>query len=211
MISSSAQGAVTIRTPRPYHQKMTVEVTRKPSNDTIAASTPVDFFTPKIQQQKNGGSSAPEDKSQAGFEELFARLMVNLGAQNAVANPRTSQDNTSVSQNEGVSAIPPNESSKSTDQGAAAQENDLLSAAADQPTMRSAKDDFMEYMNQTDAEKLRQELTGITKEKYDQMSPEEKLAVDQKVQELLKKKQEIAEVTLKAKIAMAKTQDSQVV
>ena len=31
----------------------------------------------------------------------------------------------------------------------------------------------MDYMNQTVAEKLRHELTGVTKEQYDKMSSEE--------------------------------------
>jgi len=48
-----------------------------------------------------------------------------------------------------------------------------LSASPDESKTRSAKDDFMDYMNQTVAEKLRHELTGVTKEQYDKMSSEE--------------------------------------
>jgi hypothetical protein len=72
----------------------------------------------------------------------------------------------------------------------------------------SAKDQFLAYMNQSDAEKVRQQLTGVTKDEYDAMTPEEQAAVDKKVADLQKQKseQQIAEQEVKTKIAMAKAE-----
>jgi ketosteroid isomerase-like protein len=73
---------------------------------------------------------------------------------------------------------------------------------------QSAKDQFLAYMNQSDAEKVRQQLTGVSKEEYDAMTPEEQAAVDKKVADLQKQKseQQIAEQEVKTKIAMAKAE-----
>ena len=70
----------------------------------------------------------------------------------------------------------------------------------------SAREDFLAYMNQTDAEKARQQMTGISKEEYDALSPEQKAAVDKKVAELTKEKAEVAQQEIKARIAMAKSE-----
>jgi len=214
MIDNATQIQPKIKTPRPYHQKLMVEVTRKHSAGLAGASEhSFDFFAPKAQPKEDAGSPPAQQNSPNRFEESFARMMVNLGADKpaSASNFDTSVDYTDISQSATVMSNAASNALRASFQQDASQDADSLSASADQPTTRSAKDDFMDYMNQTDAEKLRQELTGVTKEQYEQMSAEEKLAVDQKVQQLLKKKQEIAEVTLKAKIAMAKATDSQAV
>jgi hypothetical protein len=82
------------------------------------------------------------------------------------------------------------------------------SSDADASVASSAKDQFMAYMNQSDAEKVRQQLTGVSKEEYDNMTPEQQAAVDKKVADLQKEKQEqqIAESEVKTRIAMAKAE-----
>jgi hypothetical protein len=82
------------------------------------------------------------------------------------------------------------------------------SSDSDTSVTSSAKEQFLAYMNQTDAEKVRQQLTGVSKEEYDSMSPEQQAAVDKKVADLQKQKQEqqIAEQEVKTKIAMAKAE-----
>jgi hypothetical protein len=187
---------------------MSVAVTRKLPSDLPAKQIErpdLSLLTPTVTTGQGKASFAKEQPDQ--YDESFARMMVNLSATTQQTSAESSDDSsTDTSPMSSASVI--NDVSESTLSKNASSETDTLQASADQSAKRSAKDDFMDYMNQTDAEKLRQELTGVTKAQYDQMSPEEKLAVDQKVQQLLKKKQEIAEVTLKAKIAVAKSMDT---
>ncbi len=86
-------------------------------------------------------------------------------------------------------------------------DNLTLSLYQDSPTSeKSATDKFMEFMNQTDAEKAREQLTGVSKEEYEKMSPEEQASLDKKVEELTKEKAKMEQQVVKAKIAMAKAE-----
>lgn len=64
----------------------------------------------------------------------------------------------------------------------------------------SIQQEFMDYMKQTAEEKMREKLTGVSKAEYEAMSPEEKLAVDKKVQEALKEHQTAAVDDINARI-----------
>jgi hypothetical protein len=64
----------------------------------------------------------------------------------------------------------------------------------------------MDFMNQTDAEKAREQLTGVSKEEYEKMSPEEQASLDKKVEELTKEKAKMEQQIVKAKIDMAKAE-----
>lgn len=150
------------------------------------------------------GSSADQ-----GYNESFAKMMVNLKA--ALANTTSS-----VSDDDKAAAAAA--FSSSTDKQVAASDSvtktvdDQLAAVdgADSSTSAttSAKDQFLAYMNQSDAEKVRQQLTGVSKEEYDNMTPEQQAAVDKKVADLQKQKseQQVAEQEVKTKIAMAKAE-----
>jgi len=150
------------------------------------------------------GSSADQ-----GYNESFAKMMVNLKA--AMANTTSS-----VSDDDKAAAAAA--FSSSTDKQVAASDsvtktvNDQLAAVdgadSSASVTTSAKDQFLAYMNQSDAEKVRQQLTGVSKEEYDNMTPEQQAAVDKKVADLQKQKseQQVAEQEVKTRIAMAKAE-----
>ena len=144
-----------------------------------------------------------------GYNESFAKMMVNLKASLANATAEVSDDDKAAAAAAfaatGDKQIASTDSvSKTVDTEMAAVDNSDTSTRSSS----SAKADFLAYMNQTDAEKVRQQLTGVSKEEYDNMTPEQQAAVDKKVAELQKQKQEqqIAESEVKTRIAMAKAE-----
>ncbi|MFK3799475.1 hypothetical protein [Pseudomonas sp. NPDC088444] len=159
-----------------------------------------------IANSNNGSTQSSTDQS---YDESFAKMMVNLKA--ALAN-------TTASVTDDDKAAAAAAFSSSTDKQVAASDSvtktvDKEIAAVDSSdssssATTSAQADFLAYMNQTDAEKVRQQLTGVSKEEYDNMTPEQQAAVDKKVAELQKQKtdQQIAEQEVKTKIAMAKAE-----
>jgi hypothetical protein len=153
-------------------------------------------------------SSAGSSTDQ-GYNESFAKMMVNLKAAMANTTASVSDDDKAA-----AAAV----FSSSTDKQVAATDSVTKTVASelaavegsdsDASATSSAKEQFLAYMNQTDAEKVRQQLTGVSKEEYDKMSPEQQAAVDKQVADLQKQKQEqqIAEQEVKTRIAMAKAE-----
>jgi hypothetical protein len=157
----------------------------------------------------SGTDSSTQSSTDQGYNESFAKMMVNLKA--AMANnavQATDDDKAAAAAAFAASAdkqVAASDSvTKTVDSNIAAVSDSDSSASA----ALSAKDQFLAYMNQSDAEKVRQQLTGVTKEEYDAMTPEEQAAVDKKVTDLQKQKseQQIAEQEVKTKIAMAKAE-----
>ncbi|WP_460044455.1 hypothetical protein [Pseudomonas sp. S2_H01] len=212
MINANVPAQPRAHAPRPYHQKMLVTVTRTTGAEVNTESLKKRVYAVAgVSQDKLTSSASIKNPEPDEYQESFARMMVNLPtrtpdsqatASSIYPTPRKNADATKNA----VDSVQKNDVAESR-----SNDSESLNASTSQPKIHSARNDFMDYMNQTDAEKLRQELTGVTKEQYDQMSPEEKLAVDEKLEQLLKKKQEIAQVQLKAKIALAKTMDSQAI
>jgi hypothetical protein len=153
------------------------------------------------------GVDQGSDNSKQGYNESFAKMMVSLKAAAA---------NTAASLTDDKAAAAAKFVSSSDKQVAASDSvsktvSDTLAVgdgAGDTDSIGSAKDQFLSYMNQTDAEKVRQQLTGVSKDEYDAMTPQEQAAVDKQVTELQKQKmdQQVAEQDVKTKIAMAKAE-----
>lgn len=166
------------------------------------ASSPVAAIT-------DSTDSSSQSSTGQGYNESFAKMMVNLKA--ALANTTSS-----ISDNDKAAAAAA--FSSSTDKQIAASDSvsktvDSDIAAVDSTDTSSSagssvKEQFLAYMNQSDAEKVRQQLTGVSKDQYDSMTPEQQAAVDKKVGELQKTRQEqqVAEQEVKTKIAMAKAE-----
>jgi len=55
----------------------------------------------------------------------------------------------------------------------------------------------------SDAEKAREQLTGVSKEEYEKMSPEEQASLDKQVEELTKERAKLEQEVVRAKIAIA--------
>ncbi|MDH0745032.1 hypothetical protein N5D61_01540 [Pseudomonas sp. GD03842] len=157
----------------------------------------------------NIADGSTQSSNDSGYNESFAKMMVNLKAALANTTASVSDDDKaaaaaafSASSDKQVAAS--DSVSQTVDQEMAAV--DGVSDGGASSTFAQAR--FLAYMNQTDAEKMRQQLTGVSKEEYDKMTPEQQAAVDKKVAELQQQKQEqqIAEQEVKARIAMAKAE-----
>lgn len=153
--------------------------------------------------------NATESSTDQGYNESFAKMMVNLKAALANTTASVSDDGKAAAAAAFSSAsdkqLAASDSvTKTVDSNIAAVEG----SDTDASVASSAKEQFLAYMNQSDAEKVRQQLTGVSKEEYDNMTPEQQAAVDKKVADLQKQKQEqqIAETEVKTRIAMAKAE-----
>ncbi len=205
---TDAQTKIQIRSTfvRPYDQTMLTTAIRGSTNDSNAIeSDSIKFTLPNLHAMRKSDSTVPEadtkDSGSAQYDEAFARSMVGLAT-------KTTDFQTVANDGHGQSTADAPASAVPVDQENSELSQETPISASDQANKGSAANDFIDYMNQTDAEKLRQQLTGVSKEEYEKMSPEEKLAIDQKVQQLLKQKQQIAETELKAKIAISKSSDA---
>lgn len=157
----------------------------------------------------DNGDSSTQSNAEQGYDESFAKMMMNLKAALANVTASVSDDDKAAaaaafsSSNDKQIAASDSVSNTVDKEIAAVDGSDTSSSAAS-----SAKEQFLAYMNQSDAEKVRQQLTGVNKEEYDSMTPEQQAAVDKKVSELQKQKQEqqITEQEVKTRIAMAKAE-----
>jgi hypothetical protein len=153
--------------------------------------------------------SSTASSTDQGYNESFAKMMVNLKA--AMANTTASVSDDDKAAAAAAFSSSADKQIAATDSVTKTVDNEMAAVdGSDSGTSAtsSAKEQFLAYMNQTDAEKVRQQLTGVSKEEYDGMSPEQQAAVDKKVADLQKQKQEqqIAEQEVKTKIAMAKAE-----
>lgn len=153
--------------------------------------------------------SSTASSTDQGYNESFAKMMVNLKA--AMANTTASVSDDDKAAAAAAFSSSADKQIAATDSVTKTVDNEMAAVdSSDSGTSAtsSAKEQFLAYMNQTDAEKVRQQLTGVSKEEYDSMSPEQQAAVDKKVADLQKQKQEqqIAEQEVKTKIAMAKAE-----
>jgi hypothetical protein len=153
--------------------------------------------------------SSTGSSTDQGYNESFAKMMVNLKA--AMANTTSSVSDDDKAAAAAAFSSSADKQVAATDSVTKTVDSELAAVEgsdSDASVTSSAKDQFLAYMNQSDAEKVRQQLTGVSKEEYDNMSPEQQAAVDKKVADLQKQKQEqqIAEQEVKTKIVMAKAE-----
>ncbi|GFM81211.1 hypothetical protein PSCICN_19030 [Pseudomonas cichorii] len=155
-------------------RKTVDEVSQSPFSTVAAAESLVPAVTP-VTARADSSASQDSTKSNNGYDESFARMMFNIKtlAEKTLSEATADSDN-------GVIA-----STGSVNTGA--------------PTT-SIQQEFMDYMKQTAEEKMREKLTGVSKAEYDAMTPEEKLALDKKVQETLKEHQTAAVDDINARI-----------
>lgn len=128
------------------------------------------------------GNTASQGNSQgdSGYNESFARMMLSLKTQGqpSLSGSVADGDN-GVGRDNGLSPI-------------------------DEVNVTSAKQEFLDYMQQPATERLREQLTGVSKEEYEAMSPEQQKAVDQKFAEALKRQQEVAQQDINTRIKALK-------
>jgi hypothetical protein len=179
-------------------QKPAINTDAVQKDSLFNLAAPAQSSTPA--SAKTGTSNDTGSESKQSFDEAFAKMMVNLRMATS-ASPDTV--NPAV-------LPPPIENQGSTDSISGEEKADAdltLSLYQDSPTTeKSATEKFMDFMNQTDAEKAREQLTGVSKEEYEKMSPEEQASLDKKVEELTKEKAKMEQQVVKAKIDMAKAE-----
>ncbi|MGA3680794.1 hypothetical protein [Pseudomonas graminis] len=165
--------------------------------------------TPVAAIASNGeGAAQSSNDGKQGYDESFAKMMVNLKAAAANTASSVTDDDKAAAAAAFVSSADKQVASSDSVSKTVSDELAASDGTAGSDGAGSVKDQFLSYMNQTDAEKVRQRLTGVSKAKYDAMTPEEQAAVDKQVTELQKQKtdQQVAEREVKTRIAMAKAE-----
>ncbi len=153
-------------------RKTVDEVSQNSFSTVAAAESLVPAVTP-VTARADSSASQDSTKSNNGYDESFARMMFNI---KTLSEKTADSDNGLIASNGSGSTINTGTSTSSIQQ------------------------EFMDYMKQTAEEKMREKLTGVSKAEYEAMSPEEKLAVDKKVQEALKEHQTAAVDDINARI-----------
>ncbi|WP_426139288.1 hypothetical protein [Pseudomonas sp. DWP3-1-2] len=130
-----------------------------------------------------------DNNSDATFDEAFARLLVSLKA------------STQESDSQAAFTSPVVDTSIAATDSAVTTEADIAAAT---DTTSSAQQEFMDFMNRSPAEQMRERLTGVSTQEYEAMSPEQKLSVDNALQAALKEQQQTATTDINSKILAAR-------
>ncbi|RMM94075.1 hypothetical protein [Pseudomonas savastanoi] len=114
-------------------------------------------------------NSTSQDSKQdnSGYNESFARMMINLKS----AGDSSLSEKTADRDNGVIGSVA------------------SATSTTDTASTGSVEQKFMDSLKQTAEEKVREKLTGVTQKDYDAMAPQDQLAIDQKVQDALKDKQ----------------------
>lgn len=142
--------------------RKTVDEVSQDAFSAVAAAGLNSGTAPVVAQTSN---STSQDNS--GYNESFARMMINLKSAGD-----TSLSEKTADRDNGVIGSVANTTSA----------NDVASTG-------SVEQKFMDSLKQTAEEKVREKLTGVSQKDYDAMAPQDQLAIDQKVQDALKDKQ----------------------
>jgi len=144
--------------------RKTVDEVSQDAFSSVAAAGLLQGAAP-VTLQNNSSVSQDSTQDNKGYNESFARMMVNLKA----------AGDTSLSE-------------KTADR-----DNGVIGSVADAnatgATSTGSMQQFMDTLKQTAEEKVREKLTGVSQKDYDSMTPQDQQALDQKVQDALKDKQ----------------------
>ncbi|MBC3949095.1 MULTISPECIES: hypothetical protein [Pseudomonas] len=173
------------------HHLVSQAVARKTQDDVATdafsvptgATSPVPAVDPVAQ---NSGSQQNE-----AYDEAFAKMLLSL----KTATQNTDNDAAPSFVSAG------NDNSIAARDSAVTSEADVAEVAS---KFTSAQQEFSDYMNLTPAEKMREQLTGVSKEEYESMSPEQKLDADTKLQAALKEQQQQTTADVNSKILAAR-------
>lgn len=134
---------------------------------SAVAAAGLNSGTAPVVAQTSNSTSQDSKQDNSGYNESFARMMINLKSAGD-----TSLSEKTADRDNGVIGSVANTTSA----------NDVASTG-------SAEQKFMDSLKQTAEEKVREKLTGVSQKDYDAMAPQDQLAIDQKVQDALKDKQ----------------------
>ncbi|MCK8665336.1 hypothetical protein M1M11_10625 [Pseudomonas azerbaijanoccidens] len=165
--------------------------------------SPVQFSQSGISGVSTTETSTTGSDDKKDFAEAFAKMMVNLRKASSKSEGAEGTDAALLP----VATAQNHDTTLSTNSHEAAG-NELATSPYQSPpsSEKAASELFKDYMNQTDAEKVREQLTGVSKEEYEKMSPEEQASLDKRVEELTKAKAREEQQAVKAKIDMVKAE-----
>ncbi len=146
---------------------------------SLTAASPVQPCAATLTTGSGRDASHNDARGSSAYDESFARMMLGLKA----------QGETTVS-----------EAVAERDNGASG----VTALAANDTTYTSAQQAFLDYMKQPAEDRLREQLTGVSKEEYEAMSPEEKRGVEDRFKDALKQQQEIAQQDINVRIKALK-------
>lgn len=126
------------------------------------------------------GASQGSAQNSSAYEESFARMLLGLKTQAEATLSEATAD-----RDNGVSS-------------------DVQTAAANDTPSTSARQQFLDDMKQPAEDRLREQLTGVSKAQYEAMSPEEKRGVDERFKDALKQQQEVAREDINVRIKALK-------
>ena len=141
--------------------RKTVDEVSQDAFSSVAAAGLTSGSAP-VTAQTSSSTSQDSKQDNSGYNESFARMMINLksAGDSSLSEKTADRDNGVIGSVAGTASTTGTASTDSVEQK------------------------FMDSLKQT-AEKL----TGITQKDYDAMAPQDQLAIDQKVQDALKDKQ----------------------
>ncbi|KQQ55807.1 hypothetical protein ASF84_10775 [Pseudomonas sp. Leaf127] len=146
---------------------------------SLVAPPPVQAAAATLSSSADHSASHKGAGGSTAYDESFARMMLGLKTQTetTVSDAVAERDNTAS----GDTAL-----------------------AANDTTYTSAQQQFLDYMKLPAEDRLREQLTGVSKEEYEAMSPEEKRGVDEKFKDALKQQQEVAQQDINVRIKALK-------
>ncbi len=174
------------------HNLVSQVVGRKSAEDTASEAFVVPNSPLNAVPAVNGIAQGNGSQQGAAYDEAFAKMLVNL-------KTATQTQETIGSEPGFVTKI--SDSNIAANDSAVVSEADVGDAVS---KFNSVQQQFMDYMNLTPAEQMREKLTGVSKEEYEALSPEEKLAVDNKLQIALQEQQKNTTADVNSKILAAR-------
>jgi len=174
------------------HNLVSQVVGRKSSEDAATDAFAVPAGPLNAVPAVNGIAQGAGSHQGAAYDEAFAKMLVNLKA-------ATLTQDTTGSEPSFVSKV--SDSNIAANDSAVVSEADVGDAVS---KFNSVQQQFMDYMNLTPAEQMREKLTGVSKDEYDAMSPEQKLDADNKLQAALQAQQQNTTADVNNKILAAR-------
>lgn len=173
------------------HHLVSQAVGYKTQDDVAANAFSVPVGAASAVPAVNAVSQNTGGQQDAAYDEAFSRMLLSL----KTATQKTENE----TEPSFVSAA--NDSNIAASDSAVTREADVAEAAS---KFTSVQQEFMDYMNASPAEKMREQLTGVSKQEYESMSPEQKLDVDNKLQAALKEQQQQTTADVNSKILAAR-------
>lgn len=171
-------------------------------SQAVGRKTQEDVATDPFSVQASATSAVPavnaitqNTGSQDGaYDEAFAKMLLSLKTATQKLETETEPSFVSAA----------NDSNIASRDSAVTTEADVAKVVDGASKFTSVQQDFKDYMDLKPEERMREQLTGVSKEQYETMSPEEKLSVDNKLQAALKEQQQQTTADVNGKILAAR-------